>query len=265
MSFRLGKSKKIIGSGGVCLKNWLLAVVGAISTLAGILIILIGTFSVRPRLEKIRGDVVRNLGQIEGLLGNVKNDTTSIGGAVGALSNGSENILRLLPETVLSLRGTIQEGSVALRRVGRTLDSLSSGLSGIVLPDRALGRNAIALDKLADQMRLLEGMIRKAESPLDRLPEDVAVVTNRIKEVSKILPSVSAVAGRGSRELRTIRISIQELPIGLATVGLALFCGALLVLFGIVLFALAALLKRIETVHSTMARGASTGQYGSAA
>jgi len=188
---------------------------GFLAFLLGLATVGYSWFGLKPKVEKIQNEA----------LGDIRAVQSSL---LAPGSSGVRDLIAItdfMPETLIVVRGALLETSNALYSGATTTQKVKNSLAGLVLPQNAMGIDTQYLQKTADQLRLLRGVLGELTPKVNRLSNDL-----------KILP----MARLNTRIDSFVKIFNQiDLDVHAALLGSAL--GGIFIFFSFYFFALGAL------------------------
>jgi hypothetical protein len=208
----------------------LLYFVGLLGILVGIGISAYSVFSMRPRLATFTDQLEQSVAAADRLtldLGSLKSPENSFANALGS----GRDTLRILPETLIALKGTILEASNALSAAGTAAQKTQAGAAGLVLPKKSVQASNIHLQGTAEQLRQLSDIVGELSRSTSTLVRSLDALPTSLN-----LNFNQAVQGTHSRlqgiqqSLHNASIPTQAMLLGLGLGGLYIFLGFSLIL-----------------------------------
>ncbi len=136
------------------------AIAGGIALLMALGSLIVAIFVVRPRTHELASLAQANLAASEQALMAIESRSSQLMEEARAMARSTTAIVQALPETLLATQGVLSQSASSLEQTGDTLDQLSKGITGAILPEsEELGQNAVSATKAADQLRILSKMI----------------------------------------------------------------------------------------------------------
>lgn len=222
----------------------ILLFLGILSILAGLGIILGGIFYVHPKSKALATSAISGLELAEGALGiAIENvDLLKTGAGLGEVSLEA---IGPLPETLLSVQGTLEQSATAIETSARTLDALESGLSGVLLPSPEMGRNARAVTKAAEQLRLLAGMVGEMKKESRQVMVERRAILSEMRELNGQIPEIYSMLTNAQTQARELRVAVGGMPLSTGLLAGLLFSGGLYCFIGALFLALAGIYERL--------------------
>jgi hypothetical protein len=233
----------------------LLAVIGWISILAGIAIFFIAIAVIRPKVVDLSHQLGATLDSVDHASTVLGSNSTLLDAPLNVLQSAGR-AASLLPETLISLQGTLTEASNALIAAKQTSAQAEKGVTGLVLPKQQLTTTNTHLDGAADQLKLLAGMVNQLIAPSRDVARNTGALARELTQLRARLGPTADLLQRSRSLIRDLRetMAFANLPMLVVLVGLAL--GGLYFLLGCALVSLATVLKRMPS--QLAARGAVT-------
>jgi hypothetical protein len=179
---------------------------GLTAIAAAFIIALVSILEIRPR--------------IEGLNQRLQDDLSFVDSALNTSAPGVQ-IANLLPSTLISLHGTLLSASESLQSGAKTTADVKKGITGLVMPKKALSQDTTHLSNLGYQLRLMAGVINQMQPP----------VRNLVQQLNQIPAQTSRIEG-----LRNA-LGQAALPTGVLLLGLGISASCFY--FGVFCFSLA--------------------------
>jgi hypothetical protein len=211
----------------------------------------IGIYSctgLRRRLAALPDLMKRDLSELDRAAGALQSSPLDLKTAV----QGGTRMASLIPETLLSLRGTLLQSSETLDALGATAHQTTKGASGMVAPNSALGLDDQLLKKTAVQLRILAGMVGELGAAAAGFRGGVADFNANVDRFQIDAVSVGQVLQSTRNHIQEIQRSIDyvALPMGGALLGVVI--GGLYFIMGFLSFSLA-------LIQSSVLRSAEPG------
>ena len=234
----------------------LLRFLGALCLIIAACSAIYSVFILRPRLNSLTNEIAQSISTLDHATQKLEQSPGVLIDSLRGL-RGANQLLGLLPDTLTTLRGTLNEAAIALSASSATAKKVKGGITGLILPKGELGLDHDVLVKAAEQMRLLAFMVGQ----LDARSQNLSGVAKRFDaQLSSFQNGRGAMMDsvhQSHRKLQEIygALSRAALPIQATLLGLAL--GGLYLFFGFFAFALAAILEntasaaRAEKIEST--------------
>jgi len=198
----------------------LLFILGWVGLISGIGALAFGFFYLMPQAERTSREVRESLALADRALGTLEP-------VAGAAPSGA-SIVDLFPETLTSIRGTLNQGSTALVATARTIRSIE-GRFGLILPSDDFELNAIALTKTAEQLSILSKLI-----------DEIQTRSIEVRAQGQT-PPLLEMLGDIRKQLNEVGETYQSLNLPWAVMGVSAVVGGLFAFLGLLAFALRAM------------------------
>ncbi|MFL5815341.1 MAG: hypothetical protein ACJ763_17320 [Bdellovibrionia bacterium] len=184
----------------------------------------------RPKLATLTDQLEQSLAAADRLTLNAGSLNLS-GNTLGKALGSGRDTLRVLPETLIALKGTLIEASNALSAAGTTAQKTQEGAAGLVLPKKSVQASNIHLQGTSEQLRQLSDVVGELSKStttlvrsLDALPTSLNLNFNQaVQGTHTQLQSIQ-------RSLHDASIPTQAMLLGLGLGGLYIFLGFSLIL-----------------------------------
>lgn len=226
-----------------------LTFLGIFAFIIGLAIILAGPLYLLPKARQITESADQSLGWAEESL-EVASRNMALLESTENLGQSAASLTDLAPETLTALNGTLVQSAETLEGLGQTLDELTSGITGVVVPDPEAGKSAVAASKTADQLKLLAGMVEQMQEVSRDVAAQVDVTAERLQSVRADLSEFQPRTRQAAQSIQEIRETLAGMRIPLWVVGATSFCGGLYCLLGLLFLAAAGAYGRLDRISA---------------
>jgi uncharacterized protein YoxC len=199
--------------------------VGILGILVGIGISAYSALSMRPRLATFTDQIEQSLTAADRLTLSAGSINTQ-NGPGNSLRSG-QAALRLLPETLIALKGTLTEASNALSATGTTAQKTQEGAAGLVLPKKSVQASNFHIQGTSEQLRQLSDIVGELSTSTSKLVRSLDTLPQSIHQA---VQGTHTQLQNIQQSLHTASIPTQAMLLGLGLGGLYIFLGFSLIL-----------------------------------
>jgi hypothetical protein len=195
-------------------------------------------FELRPKLATLSEQMGQSLEMVESTTNLLEKHSPLFSASVTGIQAGTQ-ILRLLPETLISLRGTLIESSELLNASSAATRETKKGAAGLVLPQEELSASAGIMRKTATQLRLMAKMVEQLKDASSGLAVSTSHISAQFAELTSNIAPVTQLLQNTRNHIRNTRQAVDSLSIPMHAALASIVLGGLYIFLGIFSFVLA--------------------------
>lgn len=222
-----------------------LFLLGFVAILMGIGVALYSVLELRPRVAVMSDQLHATLSTLDRASQALNGGSRLLNGPMATFEAG-QALIRQLPETLVTLKGSLLEASNALVATGKTAKQTTHGVTGLVAPKPQLGATNVYLQDTAEQLRLLAVMV-------DHLAKSsrgvVAGTQSMLQEFARVragLGPAAALVGDARGRLRAIDQALTRLDLPGLTMFVGIGCAGLCEVLGVLCITLGQILWSVS-------------------
>jgi uncharacterized protein YoxC len=175
--------------------------------IAGLFIFAYSWLVLRPLLLNVSQQVQADLTDVKTASESLRDNKAAV------------QVIGLLPNTIATLHGSLLNASTAMYSTAKTTNDAKKGITGLVMPKKALTQDTNRLSKTGEQLKLLAGVVGEMETPVGELADSLKQLPSKAENVSSRAEDLRSALARAA-------ISFQASLLGTAISLIFLFLGS---------------------------------------